>query len=342
MTNRLARLVGVCAVSAAGVVFLHAQTSPKPSAFPAAGEPAAITVLAAGAQPRSALRYAIARDYKEQLEMTTLINMALSMGAAGSQSIQMPNVRMTADLATTNVTPAGDVSYDITFTGMKADPFSGADPNVVATMQGFEADFKNLRGSATITPRGVTRDVHFDTSKMANPQMAQILDSVSASVNGLSIPLPEEAVGVGARWEARQTVDAGGFKQQQKSVWQLVSADGKSVKLSVTIDATAPPQPVVNPMMPPGADVRLESMTSSGSGTVTLHLNSLVPTSEMNTKASTTMSINMGGASQQVIVDATTKVNIAPARPARLTSPASRRRTSGRTAGTGAPRRAGS
>jgi len=74
----------------------------------------------------------------------------------------------------------------------------------------------------------------------------------------------------------------------------------------------APPQPMNSPAMPAGADVSLSKFTGGGGGTVTLHLDGLVPTSELNSTTNMTMSVNAGGSSQQMSVGITLKVTIAP------------------------------
>jgi len=293
------------------IALVGAQAPSTPQDYPAAGKPAIVTLVAPGAQPRTALRYAIAKDYKAHMDLTMLMNMSMAMAGGPEQPLQMPGIKMGADVQVTNVAPSGDVSFDLAFTGVHVDE-AGADPSIVAMLQSLDTDFKGVRGSTTMTNRGAASDWQIDLSKVTNPQLSQMMGSLSSSLNNLSVPLPEDAVGVGARWEARQTIQANGVQVRQKTTFELVALDGRAIKFKMTIEQTAPPQAINNPSMPPGADAALEQWTGNGGGTVAIDLTSLVPTSETTMQSSMVMSISFGGATQQVTVGLTAKFGIAP------------------------------
>ncbi len=120
---------------------------------------------------------------------------------------------------------------------------AGADPAVVAAMQNAQADYKNIHGTATVSNRGVTRSVALDVSKVNDPTMKQMMTSMSSTFNNLSMPLPEEAVGVGAKWEVRQGTSAGGLQSFTKSVFELTAFDGKTATLKLTLEQSAGKQP---------------------------------------------------------------------------------------------------
>jgi hypothetical protein len=309
MPNPVTRAFAISVLFVATLAVPQAQ-GPTP-AFPAAGQPAIVTLVSPGAMPRAALRYSIAKDYKAHADMTMALSMTLAMAGMDGQSIPIPAMKLGADFTVTNVTAAGEVTYDFGFTGISSDS-ANPDPQTEALLQSFAADMKTMRGSATVSSRGESHGRSLDTSKVTNPQMSQMMGSLSTSLDSFVMPLPVEAVGVGAKWEGRQTVAANGIQVQQKSLWELVGVDGNDVKLKVTMEQTAAPQSITNPAMPAGADVALDKMTGSGSGTVTLHLNGLVPTSDVSTSSTMSMSINAGGQSQQVTVAVTAKMGIAP------------------------------
>jgi hypothetical protein len=285
----------------------------KMEGYPAVGAPAAVTVLSPGAEPRTKLRYSVPNATKSHMSMNMLMSMSMEMAGMGAMpGMQMPLMKMGADLEVTNVAASGDITYNLAFTGFSVDSTPGVDPAVVAAMQGLDADIKALKGSSTISDRGIARSVNFDFSKVTNPALKQTMDSVSSTLQNMSMPLPEDAVGVGARWEVRQSLAAGGMQTFQKTVFELVGLSDKTATLKTTTEVTAPPQAISNPAMPPGADVRLQKLSGTGTGTMTVHLDGLVPTSEGTMLQNMVMEINMGGTAQTMSTAMTLKMSISP------------------------------
>jgi hypothetical protein len=244
--------------------------------------------------------------------MAMLMGMSMEMAGIPAQTMQMPAMKIGADVGVRSVTPSGDVTFDFAYTSVTLDQTAGVDPSLASLVQGMDADLKKVRGSATMNTRGATHGSSMDISNVSDPRLTQMLGSLATSLDSVTIPLPEEAVGAGARWESRQTIHSNGFQVYQKTLWELVAVEGKSVKLKTTLEQMAPPQPMNSPAMPAGADVSLSKFAGGGGGTVTLHLDGLVPTSELNSTTNMTMSVNAGGSSQQMSVGITLKMTIAP------------------------------
>ena len=178
-------------------------------------------------------------------------------------------------------------------------------------MEAAGASITSLKGTAIVSSRGVTKSAKLDFSKV-DPGMQQTLGQMTSSVENISMPLPEEAVGVGARWEVRQTLNSGGITMFQKAEYELTSMDASAVSVKVKIDQQAPPQPFANPGLPPGVDATIDKMSGSGTGTMTIRFDSLVPTSTVETLSSMVMGMNMGGQVQSMSTDTRMKMTIAP------------------------------
>ena len=97
-----------------------------------------------------------------------------------------------------------------------------------------------------------------------------------------------------------------------RTEYELVSATGNAVQLRVKSETTAPPQAVSNPMLGADAQVQVEKLTGTNTGTVTVQLDGLVPTGEMSGTTNTTMSLTMGGQTQQMGMDIKMKTTVAP------------------------------
>ena len=295
----------------AGISTLSARSpGQQPEGYPAIGAPAIVKLISAGAAPRSALRYAVAADAKEHMDMNMNMSMSMDMGGMSVPAIAVPGVKIGADLAVTAVSPAGDLTYTMGFTGVIVE--AGADPAIAAQLQGMSDFMKTVTGSVTLSNRGVVRTANLDLGKLANSEFAQILGSTSETLKNVTTPFPEEEVGVGARWEVRQALESGGVKMYQKTEFELVAIDGKTATLKTTVEQTAPPQSVSNPAMPSGAEIQLQKMTGTGSGALTVRLNGLVPTSNVNMESTMVMQIDFGGETRQMSATTSLKMSVAP------------------------------
>ena len=280
-----------------------------PPGYPAPGQPAIVTLVSPGAAPRAALRYKVAPTFKSRLDMVMTMGMNMDMGGM-QMPMNMPAMKLSADVAVTGVAPTGDITYDLVFSDMTLDP-TGVDPSVAAAMQGVMPSMKGMKGTAVVTARGVQKSLNMDTSTV-NPALQQQMQAMSSSLENMSLPFPEEPIGVGAKWEVKQALAAGGMRQFQKISVELTAVDGNTITLGLKTEQTAPPQPVNNPQLPPGATMQLVTLTGTGTGTTKIKLDSLVPISEVNSKTSTVMDMTMSGQQQRMSVDVTMKVTIAP------------------------------
>ena len=302
-----------CVFLVSAALFVQTAASPaqappiRMDGYPAPGEPPIVTVLERGAAPLQELRYVIPRGHKSRMDMTMTMSMAMDLGG-NAVPVDMPPIKFGADVAVTDVASNGDVSIAFKFTSMTVESAPGANPDMAQAMQAVSAGVTSITGTSTVSNRGITRAAKLE---VGDPSMRQMLDQMKGAIENLSMPFPVEAVGRGARWETRQTI-AGIQTTFQKAVFEVVSIEGGVVSLKVKAEQVAPPQSVVNPALPPGAEMRLEKLSGSGSGTAAVRLDSVVPTSQMDAISTTVMSMTVGGQTQPVSMEMKLKVSIAP------------------------------
>lgn len=275
--------------------------------YPAPGAPAVIKVTSTGSGPKKLLRYAIPAGQKARMEMTMSTSMTMNI-MGNPMPMDMPAMKMFIDMTVTNVAPNGDITYDIVFSKVEVDAAGGTSPIAAQAMQAVTDGMSGIKGTSTITSRGVATKTALE---IADPTVKQLMPQMASQVENISTAFPEEAVGVGATWEIRQTV-AGEQTSFTKTLIEVVSMDGQAVTLKMTSEQTAPPQSVSNPALPAGTEVSLEKLTGSGVGTSTVQLNSLVPTSSMESTTSTVMGVNMGGQSMPMTTESKIKITVAP------------------------------
>jgi hypothetical protein len=277
--------------------------------YPSQGEPPKVTLISAGAEPKKALRYTVPADFKGKLDILTTMSMAITaMGQAMDQAV--PGIRMSADLAVTSIAANGDVTYVLTFTGMALE---GDTSGIMAqALQAGTANIVGVKGTTVMTNRGAVKSTKMDVS---DPALAAAMSQMSNSVENLSTAFPEEPIGVGGKWEVRQAITGGGQTQFQKAIFEVVSMSGKTVSLKVTTEQSAPPQTIDNPMAAAaGGEMTLDKMSGKGTATVTITLDSLVPTSTTETAQSTAMTMTMGGTPIPMTADGKITITIGPAK----------------------------
>jgi hypothetical protein len=62
----------------------------------------------------------------------------------------------------------------------------------------------------------------------------------------------------------------------------------------------------------PGRDAKLDSFATTGGGTIAMRLDDLASTVDLSLKTSSSMSVDMGGATQVVGSEATTRITVKP------------------------------
>jgi hypothetical protein len=127
------------------------------------------------------------------------------------------------------------------------------------------AEMRGMKGHVIVSSRGFTKEADLVIPpKMMDPETKQFMEEIKQSPYQMSRPLPEEAVGVGAKWLTTTTVKQDGMVLKQSITSELRSLSGDAAKVSFTIKLT-------------GSAANLKSFTSSGNGEMNLDLGRLIP-----------------------------------------------------------------
>jgi hypothetical protein len=287
------------------VVQKVAALSEPPSAAPG-GEIAAATqpstslvkLLEPGTEPRQVLRLHPKPGDKQTLAMTMKLGMATKIGEMEPPAMKLPAIKMTLETTVKGVGENGDITYEmvISDTGISDEP--GVTPEIAEAMKSAFVGIKGLSGSGTTSSRGVSKGLEFKAPADSNPQARQFVDQMKEFYTQLAVPVPEEAVGPGARWEVKMPIKTQGMTIDQTAAYEVVSLEGENLTTKSTIAQQAANQKIQNPAMP-GMKVDLTKMTGKGTSQRTFALANLLPTAGtgvVHTEAA--MAINMGGQKQ--------------------------------------------
>jgi len=261
-----------------------------------------VKLIDAGAEPRKALRLHPAAGDKQSSEMTVKMSMEMATGA-GTMPIKMPAVQMGMEVTVKSIA-AGEIAYEAAITETSV----AQDPNVLPQLaSGFEAAMTNLKGTTitgVTTDRGVSKNVDVKMSSKADAQARQTMEQLKTAM--LQVSLPEEGVGVGAKWSVQQKIKTQGITVDQIETFEITALEDEDVTLKTSLTQTAANQKIENPAMP-GAKVDLTKMEMKGAGTATVNLGKLMPTAR-ETEDHTESTMEIGGKKQTVSADVSTAI----------------------------------
>lgn len=279
------RMLAACALCVSAAL---SPCQPSAAQAPAAKEkaPAAtvagapthvVTVRDFGATDRAPLRYRFAKGAKETMKMTMDLQTEITVDGQKAPSTRAPVITMEADGMVTNVEANGSADVTFTFSRTGVDP-TGVDPQMQAMLGQMLKSMEGTVVKTTLTTRGLCTRAEVMLPPGAAPSIQATIDGMKQSLSEMCLPLPEEAVGAGARWDVEMNLTSGGITMQQTNRVTLRERTGDSLVLDIEISQKADAQDVQSPQLPPGAKYRLNSLSGTGKGRSAIKLSSTVPT----------------------------------------------------------------
>lgn len=272
------RDVGSAALAALASAMLVLASGPARAAEEPPAEPV-LKLASPGRPPLKALRYRVQPGQRGAVTLSMTTAIAMSVGGQELPAAPAPETRCRFDYHVTGITPAGDIRYEFEIGGFEAVARPDVPAAVLEATRGALAAVKGLRGHIVVTTRGITREADIEMPSDAPPPLRAMADSLRQSARQFSAPLPEEAVGAGARWDTTYRMTMNGVTLEQTGRQELTEIDGDRGRLTIAITQTAPPQPIQDPSLPPGTRVNLVSMSSTGTAESVFELTRLTPVS---------------------------------------------------------------
>ena len=257
-----------------------------------------VKLLEAGTEPRKVLRLHPKEGDKQSIIMTMKMAMDMKMGEMQNPPMKLPVMKMTMDATVKSISPDGDISYDIVLSDATIVEDSDVVPQVAEAMKKSIAGVKGLTGNGIISSRGLNKSSDIKVPAGVDPQARQTIEQLKDSVSKITTPLPEEAVGPGAKWQAKMPVKSQGMVIDQTITYELVSIEDERITTRLQLEQHAANQKVQNPSMP-NVKLDLVKMTGNGTGTATLDQSRIVPAEgTLDTHSELSMSMNAGGQKQ--------------------------------------------
>ena len=298
--NYLAQQIAALSATPASAVQPGSQDGSTPAPGAAAMPGAVqIKVLQPGAEPRSVLRLHVQPGDKQSVTMTLKMGMEMKMGEMQTP-MKLPAMNMNMDVAVESVSADGEITYRVTLGDTTIADEPGAPPQMAAALKTALNGTKGTSWSFKLTARGVCQRADMSLPAGANPQLGQAIEQMKQSLTTMAVPLPEEPLGPGARWEARTQTKSQGITVDQTATYELVSAEGDVLKIKSNATQHAANQKIESPSMP-GVKADLTKMNGSGSGEIMLNLAHVVPQkATMDSHLDMAMGMNLGAQKQNM------------------------------------------
>jgi hypothetical protein len=266
------------------------------------GKVGPVKLLSPGAEPRQKLRFHPKPGDQASLTMTIKTGTTMQMAGQATPAIKLPATQFTLDFTVKDVASNGDITYEIQTKDATVAPDAEVMPQVAEAMKSSLQKFQGSSGTGTMTASGSAKEVDMQTPADDNPQMRQTMNQMKESFSSASSPLPEDPVGVGAKWEIKTKLKSQGMVIDQTATYELISIENERVNLRSSIDQTAANQKIQSPAMPT-LKVDLTKMAGHTTGTTTLDLTKIVPiTASLNGHTDMSMAMNVGDQKQTMTI----------------------------------------
>ena len=266
MAFSAARLAGIALIGAVALSPLQAAAQQQKSK---------VVLLSSGKGKKSKLRFRPKAGTTQHIKVTSGQSMAMKLGQMSLPQQQLPDTEITMQLKVVKVEPNGNIQSTFTTTDVNVVPNPSVPQQVVTEMKKNLELLKSFKGMMTIDECGNVLSADMKSKGPTSPQAATILSSLRQNIGQLVLPMPTQAVGIGARWRVDQSLAKMGFAITQQTTMTLVKRTGTKVVIESDLVQKVAAGPAKLPNLQPGASVKTKPTQSTGSGRMEVDLSAL-------------------------------------------------------------------
>ncbi len=242
-----------------------------------------IRVLDQGLTPRVPIRYRVPPGQTEVLYLELVRAQATQAGNEGSQR-RIPPVQLQVKVGPASPTPQGFIRHPVQITQVRISKMAHKmSPAQREQLERKLAPLLQVRGWSEIDIQGRVRRAEFEGMDAVPPELLTLLGNIRTAL--LSVPFPDEPLGIRARWEVERRMQLSGVWVDQVVTYHIEKMQGAELALQITARQTAAPQAL--------SSGRLEAYQASVLGSSVVRLGHFTPfseaesTSQMRIKRST-------------------------------------------------------
>lgn len=276
VSNRLTYLAGKITTLSLPVTDANEKKTSSPGVMAISPGQPQVKLLDAGAEPRKALRLQVKEMNKQKVKLIAKHSMGLSTPEMPEQTVKMPAVSLVGEISIKNISSNGDVAYQVVISEVEVAAEASLPAEAVESVKSKFAAMKGLVVEGLITDRYQVKTNKAVIPSGADAMTRENLEGMDDAFTNTKFILPDEAVGVGAKWEVKQKAKKEGVSLDETIRHELTSIDGELLIVTSTISQSAANQKISNPFVPT-MKVEMTAMTGRATEVITMSLNKILP-----------------------------------------------------------------
>ena len=239
-----------------------------------------LKVISTGIGNKEKLRFTPKVGSKQTINVALNKDTLMSIGNFKMPRAKLPTYLITLDSTVTKVDSNGDISYDIAYSDVKIQGDAQTKPQLIKVISKQIGQLENFKASAVIDNQGRTKNLNYVIPETVDVNIKFLVEQLSNSLQQLSSPVPEEAVGNGAKWQVSSNTSINGINLNQTTTYELVNVNNGVATLNVNLQQKEKSMQVIDyPGLPLDGILTLHSFRSNAQGKSTIDLDKVMPTS---------------------------------------------------------------
>lgn len=276
--------------------------APSPSPQPTSTSDG-LELVRAGTGASRVLRYDLAKGTTSTLELAMDLEVE-----AGGRDTRMPTLVMTVEVAVEDRLADGTMLIRNTIASATARDVPGS-PIPAATMNQATSALPGTSFTAKLAPEGRIYDVQIDRTRPVPAALETQVAQLGKNFEQVAMPLPAAAVGVGAKWTARKTIEQEGMKMTAVTTTEVTALDGPRVTYTSTTTLSAPTQTLEQQ----GMKVEIKDIGGGGTSKGVIDLSRMTMDGDVKLEFRGTMTAQGTTAAMKMAMAMTTRPVPAPA-----------------------------
>lgn len=195
-------------------------TAPTSTTLSAATGRATIELIDPGIEPRAPLRLAYTAGDRTTVAFTTDLRIDQEVDGRRQAFDSPPITQLVAYEVLSASSTGADVAFAIDQVRVDAEDTALA-PEQALALQAELLELEGLGGRMTLDPTGRTTDLTLEDRPPLDLALAGRLDDLTLQIGAAAPALPEEAIGLGARWRVVQETERAGAATERTTTYEL-------------------------------------------------------------------------------------------------------------------------
>lgn len=252
-----------------------------------------VTLLSAGEEPRQSLRYQFHDGYCDTMILDMTMSLKTKMSDITLVDLSFPTTRMWAETRVEDVARDGSCRYAAKYFQVEVLETEGVSAIVAAAYETEIIKLAGMTSAGVVTARGFQPKMSYELPEGTGAETKSSMEQMTQSMKNVSAPLPEEEVGIGARWSVFMPISTNGISGTQTATFELLEVTGKAAHMKVDLVQDFPEQTVESADLPPGTVLKLTGCDSSAEGFTRVIYEKLIPQSTLLLNSAMTMDLKV-------------------------------------------------